>query len=409
MDDVVDAREDAVERVLSKDWTCEQAGAWLGVCRQTMQRYVSRYRAEGVTGLIDRSRRPLFSPAMLPPWVEDEILLARKDHPRWGARKIRWLLRNEPERLGDFPLPAASTIHQVLVRHGEALGVRSNAASSGAPPRRFRAKAPNMLWQIDVWEYELDNGQVAFVIDIIDDHSRFLIASRAVSAVSTEAAWQLVADTVAGYGMPARILTDNDLIFTGRATNITVKFERQAADAGIRMSHGKPRHPQTQGKIERSHRTVEDWLEDEPPAGSIEQLQEQLDRHRDEYNHLRPHDELAGDVPADHYRRGEAKQLPTVELEPAGAYPDGAIRRRVKHSGIVHYRDDTITVGTKYAGTQVGLIHRGARLHVYYGAAEIATYALGYQPPAGSPSPPHLPKRGDVKVERPQRSEDERP
>lgn len=403
--DVVDVRANLVELVIRRELTCAEAAACLGVCRQTMQRYVSRYRAEGVAGLVPRSRRPLSSPSMLAQWVEDEIMRVRKEHPRWGARKIRWVLRAEPDRLGGCSLPAASTIHQVLIRHGEALGAGVTAQAAGRVWRRFRVRAPNLLWQIDAWAYPLDGGALAWVLDILDDHSRYLIASRAGPTVTGEAAWQLLADTVAAVGLPARILTDNDTVFTGRTRGATVKFERQARAAGIELSHGRAWHPQTQGKAERCHATVRDWLEDEPPAATAAQLQVLLDRHRDEYNHARPHDELDGDVPARLYRRGVPMQLPRIELDPAEAFPPGVLLRHTDHAGRFSYHNRRYDLSSRYAGTQVGLIQHGARLHVYYGAAEITTFLV----PAGSPSPPTAPRRAGVKVQRPQRSEDERP
>lgn len=408
--DVVDARENLVVLVLSRDLTCAQAAACLDVSRQTMQGYVSRYRDAGVVGLVPCSRRPHSSPWQLPQWVEDEIMRVRKEHPRWGARKIRWTLEAEPQRLGGFALPAASTVHRVLERHGEVLGARTGREADGAALRRFRAKAPNLLWQIDAWKYVLDTGQLVWVLDVLDDFSRFLLGCRVVPAVTTEAAWELLRDLVAAYGLPAALLSDNDLAFTGRATgNHSVLFERQVRAAGISITHGRPHHPQTQGKVERSHGTVEDWLEDEPPAVNIIAFEQQLDRYRDEYNHHRPHDALNGDMPAQHYQRGIPVLLPLAELEPADPYPDGAIMRKVKPSGAFRYNSDDYDVGTKYAGITVGLIHRGARLYAYYGAAEIGTWAIGYQPPARSSSQPPAPQPEGVKVERPQRSEDERP
>jgi transposase InsO family protein len=377
---VVDVRLSAVLQVLSGDLTTAQAGACLGVSRQTMQRYVSRYRVEGVSGLLDRSRRPQTSPRLLPAWVEDEVLLVRKEHPRWGARKIRWLLAAEPQRLGEFALPAASTVHRVLVRHGEALGARVSTAGSGPPPRRFRASVSNRLWQLDAWAYALEAAPMVWVLDIIDDYSRFLLASRAMAALTTEQAWALLVDTVAAVGMPARLLSDNGLAFTGRAMDNSVLFERQAQAAGIRLSHARAVHPQTCGKIERNHGTVEEWLLDEPPARTIDQLQAALDRHRDLYNHIRPHQALDGARPGEVYHRGDPVLLPIAELAPADPYPPEAIRRRTKTSGQFRYRNDRFDLGPRFGGIEIGLIHRGARLHVYYGAAEIATYALGYQP-----------------------------
>ncbi|WP_169738836.1 integrase core domain-containing protein [Jiangella gansuensis] len=401
----MDVRANLVDLVLRRELTCAEAAACLGVCRQTMQRYVSRYRDDGVAGLVPRSRRPLSSPWMLPQWVEDEILRVRKEHPRWGARKIRWALQAEPDRLDGCRLPAASTIHQVLVRHGEALGAGVTARNAGQAWRRFRARAPNLLWQLDAWAYVLDDARLAWVLDILDDHSRYLIASRAVDTVSTELAWHLLTDTVAAVGLPARLLTDNDMAFTGRTKGATVKFERQARAAGIELSHGRAWHPQTQGKAERSHATVREWLQDQPPAATLPALQVLLDRHRDEYNHARPHDELDGDVPARIYRRGTPVLLPHVELDPAEAFPAAAVLRHTNHGGGFSYRNRHYELGSRFAGVQVGLLQHGARLHVYYGAAEITTFIV----PGGSPSPPHAPRRAGVKVQRPQRSEDERP
>ena len=164
------------------------------ISRQTYYRYRKRYLAEGLQGLEDRDRTPHRSPAQIDAELEAAICRLRKDHPRWGARRIR----AELARAGTSP-PAVSTIHQVL---------RRNFLVALQPPRkrkatkRFVREVSNDLWQIDATEVRLSSSKKAYVLDTIDDHSRLLLAALAATGPTGDAAWDCFEEAASRYGLP---------------------------------------------------------------------------------------------------------------------------------------------------------------------------------------------------------------
>jgi transposase InsO family protein len=361
-----------VDRGASVSEVCDR----YGISRDTYYRYRARLRDQGVAGLFDQSRRPDRSPTQLPGWVEDELMLVRKEHPEWGARKIRAAVARSGA-LGDVGVPAASTVHALLVRRGE---VSPGERRARPVWQRFRAAAPNLLWQIDAYQCELDGGGTAWVIDILDDHSRFLLASLAAPAPTCAAAWRAFRAAVADGGLPGRLLSDNGLCFTGRLHNREVSFERQLAAAGVPFSHSRAYHPQTCGKNERSHRTSQQWQKHQPPPATIADLQRRQDRFRAHYNQERPHEALGMAVPADIYRPGTPVTLPSIDIEPADHYPSGCLKRAVRGNGTLSYSGLSLDLGERWADVTVGLVRDHARLHVYYGQAKIASFLIGDRP-----------------------------
>ena len=257
-----------------------------GISRDTYYRYRRRYLAEGLAGLEDQSRRPGSSPGKIPAQLELQVVEMRKDHPRWGARRIR----TELIRVGVDP-PAISTIHQVLVRNG---------LVAPQPPRRpkadqrFERDIANDLWQIDATQIPLGDGTKGWVVDLIDDHSRYLLAALAGPAATGELAWDAFEIAASRYGLPRQVLSDNGLCFTGRLHGTEVMFETSLDDLGVEMINSAPYHPQTLGKLERFHRTLKEWLADEGPPWDLEHLQELLDGFRFHYNRRRPHRGIGG-------------------------------------------------------------------------------------------------------------------
>src|SRR5882724_7209906 len=142
--------------------------------------------------------------------------------PRWGAKKIRAMLARD----GWTPLPAVSTVHQVLVRRG-LIDTRPRRREPPGGWQRFVRPHCNDLWHIDATQHRLANWHAFWVIDIIDDHSRFLLATHACLAPTCEAGWAALRAAVAAYGLPRQLLSDNGLNFTGRLHGMTVAFERQ--------------------------------------------------------------------------------------------------------------------------------------------------------------------------------------
>ena len=260
-----------------------------GISRASFYRYRRRYLEEGAAGLTPPSRRPRSSPAQIEPALEARIVELRRRHLRWGARRIY----AELGRAGIEP-PAVATIHRAL---------RRNHLVAPQPPRRpkatkrFEREVANDLWQIDGTQVRLAGGEAAWVVDCLDDHARYLLSAIACASPSGQAAWDCFLSASSSYGLPRQLLSDNHSSFTGRLLGITVEFERKLAEVGVELINAAPAHPQTLGKLERFHRTLKEWLDDEGPAADLEHLQLLLDRFRSPYNEKRPHQGIGNQTP----------------------------------------------------------------------------------------------------------------
>jgi transposase InsO family protein len=350
-----------------------------GISRDTYYRYRRRYLAEGIDGLEDRSRKPKTSPARIPAETEVRIVEMRTAHPRWGARRIR----AELERAG-FEAPAVSTVHQTL---------RRNGLVAAQPPRRrkadqrFEREISNDLWQIDATRIVLSDGDVAWVVDLLDDHSRYLLAAIAAEKATTDLAWDVFEIAASRYGLPRQVLSDNGLAFTGRLHGVEVAFEANLADLGVQLINASPYHPQTLGKLERFHRTLKEWLTDEGPAEDLDHLQELLDGFRFHYNRQRPHQGIHDQTPVERfdYQPQPARIPPTGATETSQpTYPPHSILRKVTATGNVGYKKKLIQVGYRWAGAQVRVIPVGDIVHIYYGEQPVRVVAIDpdhyYQP-----------------------------
>ncbi|MGH2655438.1 MAG: IS481 family transposase [Actinomycetota bacterium] len=338
-----------------------------GISRETFYEYKRRYEAEGVLGLEPRPRRPVRSPRQVDADLEVEICQMRKEHKRWGARRIR----AELGRAGTDP-PATSTIHQVLRRNHL---VADQPRKRPKARRRFEREVPNDLWQIDATRVHLEGGNEAWIVDALDDHARFLLAARACLGPTGEAAWSCFETASSRYGLPRQLLSDNGLCFTGRLHRVVVEFERRVRSLGVLLINSRPEHPQTLGKLERFHKTLKEWLADEGPPRDLAHLQELLDRFRAHYNDDRPHQGISDATPAERYRPGPGGIVPTDALaEPH--YPPGAILRKVWGHGVVTYDKRTIGLGMRWSGLTVRIVPAGELIHVYYGNVLVRSLAF---------------------------------
>lgn len=333
-----------------------------GISRASYYRYRRRYLDEGVAGLEARSRRPRSSPGKIDPSLEVEIVTMRKRHPRWGARRIH----GELARAGLQP-PAVATIHRALKRNHL---VAPQPLRRRMARMRFERELANDLWQIDATQVAFAEGKPGWVVDVLDDHARFLLAAIAVASPTGEAAWACFLAASGCYGLPRQLLSDNGLIFTGRLYGLQVAFERRLAEIGVELINAAPAHPQTLGKLERFHRTLKEWLHEEGPPLDLEHLQLLLDRFRDHYNHERPHQGIGNNTPAERYLPGPPGDEPLGELALAEAretpsYPPHAIVRKVDGRGVVAYDGLSIIIPRRYAGATVRILEVGELIHVY--------------------------------------------
>ncbi len=337
-----------------------------GVTRKTFYKWAARYRDGGLPALEERSRRPLSSPAHTPGWVEDAIVAVREelagaglDH---GALTLLWHLEHR-QTLDGVRVPSAATIHRILVRRG--LVEPQPRKRPKKSWRRFEAPAPNEWWQIDAMDWVIATGLVK-VFNIVDDHSRVAVRSRAVKEATTREAWTTFCQAGQQWGLPAGVLSDNGLCFSGKLKGFEVVFEANLRDAGIRPMTGRPFHPQTTGKVERFQQTLKKWLRRQPLARNLSALQRQLDEFCRIYNHERPHQGIGRVTPISRWQASPAASPADHPLEhPSFSRP--VVREvQVCHEGNVAVGTDLkIQIGAPYAHANATVILDGTYASVY--------------------------------------------
>ncbi|GAA5139571.1 IS481 family transposase [Pseudonocardia adelaidensis] len=349
--------------------------AELEISRQTYYRLRRRYLAEGRAGLAPRSRRPHSCPGAVDAALELEIIRLRTDEgwpdPPRGAASIA----DELRRAG-LACPAVSTIHRVLVRNG--LVTPQPQKRPRASYTRFTYPDPNGCWQIDATRWELTDGgpdgAEVWVMDVLDDHSRVVVAAHACPAPTTAAAQAAVHAAGQRWGLPARVLSDNGPCFGG--VSRSGDFVEGLAALGIHAIHARPFHPQTCGKIERFHQTLKRWLRTQPRPVSLAQLQAQLDWFVEFYNHRRPHRALRGATPAQAWAArtpaGPAQE-PIVVGRPARVTLS---RHTVTRGGVIYLGRTSIGLGTRLAGTQITAVRYGRRLLLLDGGHPVRALTL---------------------------------
>lgn len=259
----------------------------LGVSRKTFYYWLKRYRTEGVEGLSNRRSGPRTSPRRSPREVEERVLTYRRCQ-RVGPARISLALG----------IPT-STIYVILRRHGEN---HLHPKIKRPPPVRYEREYPGALVHIDVKELPaLGDGAKEYQFTAIDDHSR-----EAYSALfprqSTKIACQFLNDALAFFGYPVeRVMTDNSLIFTMRYAYFShrkTRFEMLLKTKRIKLLLIRPHHPETNGKVERFHRTLEEELYRTRLFLTPEQRRRALASWLHHYNNSRPHLGINGLIPS---------------------------------------------------------------------------------------------------------------
>ena len=347
----------AVTRELGSVSVSELARAH-GVSRKTIYKWRERFRLEGLVGLEPRSRRPHTSPTRTALDVEEAAIELRKqlidDGLDGGAATVAWHL----ERRG-FDAPSEATLWRLFVRRG--FVTPEPRKRPKASYRRFAADTPNECWQIDASQWRLKRGRRVEIFSILDDCSRLLIACVAVSAATTEAAWDAFSLGVEHYGLPLRCLSDNGLAFSGRLRGIEVGFEANLRAAGVRPVTARPYHPQTCGKVERFHQTLKKWLRARRRTETVAELQALLDGFATYYNHERPHRALGRATPWERWCAspravGDGGTIATPQLRSHVA---------VDGQGQVRALGWAIHVGVEYTGARADLVVDGDYANVF--------------------------------------------
>jgi transposase len=345
-----------VHQVFSLGDSVAQACRKFGISRKTGYKWLIRYRHDVAQPLDDRSRRPHGSPARTDPAIEQAILTVR-DRFGWGPRKIRACLLCRGE-----PCPSTRTVGAVLQRHGR---IQPPTPTPG-PVQHFERARPNELWQCDFkGGLEVERLRV-YPFTVLDDHSRFLLALRSCLDQTMHSAWTVLWHLFGEVGLPESLLCDN--AFGTRQLGLSW-FESQLLRLGIRTLHGRPYHPQTQGKVERLHGTLERELWPRVRRDTLDHFQHDLTHWRTTvYNPQRPHEALADRPPL---TRWQPSPRPRPTTLPEVIYPPGSLLRKVSADGAVCWKSYRILVGRGILGQRVRVEERDDCVALYYGTTEI--------------------------------------
>lgn len=341
----------AVLQVVSRQLSVTAAAAEYRISRRHLHRLLARYRERGLDGLEPRSRRPKTVPIATPEKVRARVIELRArltaDGLDAGPETIRWHLEEDGLRA-----PSTSTIRRIL--HHAGLIEPEPKKRPRSSYVRFEMAQPNEMWQSDFIHWPLADGTEVEILNWLDDHSRYLLSCTAHKPVSGEVVVSVFLGLIEEYGPPAATLTDNGSVYTSRFTGGRNAFEYVLALLGIRQKNGSPGHPQTQGKTERFHQTLQRWLAARPPARTLAELQHRLDEFKEHYNERRPHRALQRQTPGQAYR-ATPKAAPASNGHPPGHYRlrydrlDTQGKMSLRRAGRMHH----LGVGAKHARKRV--------------------------------------------------------
>jgi transposase InsO family protein len=312
-------------------------------------KWLDRYRSEGESGLRDRPRRPRNSPKKTPAEVEAKVVELRLEHPCWGGRKLRRRLKD----LGTAGVPSASTVTAILHRQGL---IEPEASALRGPMMRFEHDRANALWQMDFKGHFPTAAGRCHPLTVLDDHSRFALTIAACGDEQSRTVETELRSVFRRYGLPDRMLMDNGAPWgspwNGVDERIWTAFEAWLLRLGVGVSHGRPYHPQTQGKDERFHRTLKAEVIGQRAWRDIEECGRAFERWRHVYNAERPHEALSLSTPASRYRL--SPRAYPEKLAPIDYGPD-AIVRKVQDKGQVWFRNQPWSIGKAFIGERVAL------------------------------------------------------
>ena len=343
--DVMSLRREFVQLATQPGSNIRELCRRFGISAKTGYKWLERFAEQGEAGLRDRSRRPHKSPARTPPVQEAVVVALRDRHRVWGGRKIRARMLT----LGHQPVPAASTVSDILRRHGR---LEESESAKHKAWTRFEHETPNDLWQMDFkGHFPMAQGR-CHPLTVLDDHSRFSVGLFACPDERTLSVQARLTGLFRRYGLPKRILADNGAPWGNSAGYRHTALSVWLLRLGIAISHGRPYHPQTQGKDERFHRTLQAEVLRWERFDDLVHCQRRFDAWREVYNLERPHQALDMKVLASRYmmsKRTFPETLPPIEYGP------GDVVRKVRHKGKLSYKGHTYNIAQAFKGYPVAL------------------------------------------------------
>jgi transposase InsO family protein len=326
-----------------------------GISRKTGYKWLRRQAEAGsVAVLSDQSRRPHGSPRRTGVRVTARVVALRERYG-WGGEKLVPLLAAEGIAV------AARTVDRIIAREGL---TRHDVAPTPAP-HRFEQPAPNDLWQMDAkGHYPVGPGARCHPLSVLDDHSRYAVGLYALPTLHAARVQRALVECFERYGVPAAMLMDHGTPWyaPSNAAGLS-RLSVFLLNQGIRLLHGRVRHPQTQGKVERFHRTLGERLRWWGVPKTLRGFARAFAEFRAEYNDVRPHEALGQEPPALHFRRSRRAY---VACPPAWEYPSGSDVRRVDANAMIAYQGRRFFIGEALIGEWVACTRLGQRVLVAY-------------------------------------------
>lgn len=353
----MEMRRKLVESVLSGRSSLSAACRSYGVSRVTGRKWLNRAKEVGVAGLAEQSRRRKTPPKQTDQEVVEALLELRKLHPTWGARKLCPVMFKE----SGIELPTR-TAEEILRREN-----LTKPSPRSLSLNTFERSSCGMLLQMDFKGLPVSTPYS--LLTVLDDHSRYCFTFEAVRDKQGETVRSVLWELFGEHGLPDSMLMDNGDCWGSTQARMPTRFEAWLLRLGIRPIHGRPRHPQTQGKVERFHRTAALELGSLLVQPDIATVQPILRDWLTCYNWVRPHDALGGKVPGNLYqpfgRRRPAE-------EPAHEIPEGALSRRVDSIGWFSFGGTLYKAGRGLIGESVVLRETELGMCVSYAGVDYA-------------------------------------
>ena len=361
------------------------------ISRKTFYAILARAKAEGQAAVLEpRSRRPRTSPNRIAEEIKQQALGVRTALESSGLDYGPVSVHDKMLALGMTPVPSVATLARIFREKGVArLEPKKRPRSAW---RRFVYPAPNACWQLDATEYVLAGGRKCVIFQLLDDHSRLAVASL---GETSDAAIAVVNKGIAAHGVPQRLLSDNGNALNPSRRGALGRLVTHLKALGVEPITGKPYKPTTQGKNERFHQTLFRWLDKQPLAGSLRQLQAQVDEFDYIYNTQRPHQGLPGRItPQEAWeatpvaeppisvpgalRSIDAMKQPTLQratssstspgrrqLHPRVPAAGGLRATTVRRNGTVRARKTEFLIGRQYAGQTAYVLYHATTLEFF--------------------------------------------
>jgi len=357
---VVEQRMEFCAEVLEHGVSVSAACRAFGISRKTGYKWLERYLEDGVSGLIDRNRRPQHIPNRIPKKLEDYVVELKREYEYWGPRKIHRLASKEYPEIKSVSI---STISRVFARHGLVTPREEPVVYPAVG--RFERENPNELWQMDLKvAVSRNGGPKVWVAGLLDDHSRYALGLWFLNDLSDESILNCWIEAARHYGLPSQTLTDHGAQF-GMDDCATSAFRTYLWACKVQHIQGRVGHPQTQGKIERFWRTFNCELRSQLENSSPESWASLMERWRGQYNTIRPHESLDDSPPSSRYRPSSKPFLEPDRSQKIGK--PGSVYRRVSPKGQVSLGGQRHMVGRGLKGWVVEIRSQGNGCwHIYF-------------------------------------------